>query len=220
MNNKEQTEARVMTQHTRSHEENAEFLTMRSNVMHRSEHTEKRSPFKIGVINSPGSIHQCFYHFGNYTSPSTHVQRRELKILTLGLEKKKQSKQALLAHVPPAGVPTSLGSIQEEKHFSSMQTNQLVLLRVSAQINYFTCFGCIHMHVLCILEVRWLSETLVQTKELNQACWQFSSETMNISIWNMLMKRVQIKQSQNLPALTYKQHSSKDSLPTDESLEK
>lgn len=28
MNNKEQTGARVMTQHTRSHEENAEFLTI------------------------------------------------------------------------------------------------------------------------------------------------------------------------------------------------
>lgn len=61
MNNKEQTEARVMTQHTRSHEENAEFLTTRSNVMHRSEHTEKRSPFKTGVCYQQPGQHSSMF---------------------------------------------------------------------------------------------------------------------------------------------------------------
>lgn len=65
-----------MTQHTGSHEENAEFLTTRSIIIHRSIHTEKLSPFKIGVINSLGSSNQRSYHFGNYSPPSTHTQRQ------------------------------------------------------------------------------------------------------------------------------------------------
>lgn len=210
MNNKEQTEACVMTQHTRSHEENAEFLTTHSNIIHRSVHTEKLSPFKIGVINSLGSITRCSYHFGNYIPSSTHMQRREFKILTLGLEKKEQSK---LFHPMSFLLSSSwaldfFGQPPSWKNFSPMQIHQLIFLRISAQRNYFICFGCIHMHVLCILEVRWLSQKFVQTRELKQACWQFSPETMNISIWNMVMKRVQIKQSQNLPALTVSQTNS------------
>lgn len=120
MNNKEQTEACVMTQHTRSHEENAEFLTTHSNIIHRSVRTEKLWPFKIGVINSLGSITRCSYHFGNYIPSSTHMQRREFKILTLGLEKKEQSKQALPPHVPPAQLQLGswlLWSASEMKKF-------------------------------------------------------------------------------------------------------
>lgn len=82
MNNKEQTEARVMTQHTRSHEENAEFLTTRSNIIPQECAHWKTFTFSIGVINSLGSINQCSYHFSNYIPPGTHMQRREFKILT------------------------------------------------------------------------------------------------------------------------------------------
>lgn len=73
---KSEERACVMTQHTRSHEENAEFLTTCSIIIHRSIHTEKLSPFKIGVINSLGSSNQHSYHFGNYSPPSTHTQRQ------------------------------------------------------------------------------------------------------------------------------------------------
>lgn len=75
MNNKEQIEACVMTQHTTSHEEIAEFLTTCSIIIHGSIHIEKLSPLKIGVINSLGSINQHSYHLGNYIPPSTHTQR-------------------------------------------------------------------------------------------------------------------------------------------------
>lgn len=74
MNKEEQIEACVMTQHTRSHEENAEFLTTCSIIIHRSIHAEKFSPSKISVINSLGSINQHSYHLGNYIPPSAHMQ--------------------------------------------------------------------------------------------------------------------------------------------------
>lgn len=50
-----------MTQHTSTHEENAEFLTC-SIVILKSIHIEKLSPFKMGVITSLGSINQHPYH--------------------------------------------------------------------------------------------------------------------------------------------------------------
>jgi len=64
-----------MTQHTWSHEENAEFLTTRSITICRSIHIEKLSPFEIGLINSLGSNNQHSHHLGNYVPPSTHMQR-------------------------------------------------------------------------------------------------------------------------------------------------
>lgn len=61
MNNEEQIESCLMTQHTSTHEENAEFLTC-SIVILKSIHIEKLSPFKMGVITSLGSINQHPYH--------------------------------------------------------------------------------------------------------------------------------------------------------------
>lgn len=60
-----------MTQHTRSHEENAEFLSTRSILIHKCIHTEWLSPFKIGVITS---INQHSYHLSNYIPHSTYKQ--------------------------------------------------------------------------------------------------------------------------------------------------
>lgn len=101
MNNDEQIEACAMTQHTRSHEEKAEFLTTCSIII--CIHMEELSPFKIGVINSLGSINQRSYHLGNYIPPNTPNLHRgkEFKILTSGLEKKEQSKQAHLPYIFP-----------------------------------------------------------------------------------------------------------------------